>query len=90
MLLLGCAGLTGFVDELQQRVEMPVVDPVEAGCRLLQTLHAAGLSTSHIGLYSRPAGQNMQRLEKLFTDEMAQVIRKATRVTTVRKNPKGL
>ena len=76
VLLLGCAGLTAFVQQLQARVEMPVIDSVEAGCRMLQTLCAAGLNTSHIGLYSKPAPQNMQRLEHLFSSEMSRVIRK--------------
>ena len=76
VLLLGCAGLTTFVGDLQAKVEMPVIDPVEAGCRMLQTLWAAGLNTSHIGLYSKPAPQKMQRLEQLFSPEMSQVIRK--------------
>ena len=44
-LLLGCAGLTGFKAGLQERVEMPVIDPVEAGCRLVQ----AGYIASRIG-----------------------------------------
>ncbi|MCS7249250.1 MAG: aspartate/glutamate racemase family protein, partial [Anaerolineales bacterium] len=35
VLLLGCAGLTAFVERFQKRVAMPVIDPVEAGCRLL-------------------------------------------------------
>ena len=75
VLLLGCAGLTAFVQDLQAKVEMPVIDPVEAGCRMLQTLCAAGLNTSHIGLYSKPAPQNMHRLENLFSAEMSRVIR---------------
>ena len=76
VLLLGCAGLTGFVEELQQRVDMPVIDPVEAGCRMLETVCEARLNTSHIGLYSKPAGQNMQRLERLFSPDMAGILRK--------------
>ena len=76
VLLLGCAGLTTFVGDLQTKVEMPVIDPVEAGCRMLQTVCSAGLNTSHIGLYSKPARQNMQRLEQLFSPEMSQVIRR--------------
>lgn len=76
VLLLGCAGLTIFVEDLQAKVEMPVIDPVEAGCRMLQALCAARLNTSHIGLYSKPAPQNMQRLERLFSPEMTQVILK--------------
>lgn len=76
VLLLGCSGLTTFVEDLQAKVEMPVIDPVEAGCRMLQTLSAAGLNTSHIGLYSKPAPQKMQRLEQLFSTHMSQVIRR--------------
>ncbi len=76
VLLLGCAGLTGFVEDLQKRVEMPVIDPVEAGCRMLQTVCEARLNTSHIGLYSKPAPQNMQRLERLFSSEMSGILRK--------------
>jgi len=76
VLLLGCAGLTGFVDELQRRVEMPVIDPVEAGCRLLKTVRESNLNTSHVGLFSKPASQNMVHLERLFTQEMEKIIRK--------------
>jgi allantoin racemase len=74
VLLLGCAGLTGFVDDLQKKVDMPVIDPVEAGCQVLKTVHASGLNTSHIGLFSSPAPQNMNRLNKLFSDEMIEVL----------------
>jgi allantoin racemase len=76
VLLLGCAGLTGFVDDLQKRVAMPVIDPVEAGCRMLQSVCNAGLSTSHIGLYSKPAPQKMQNLERLFSPYMSGILRR--------------
>lgn len=74
VLLLGCAGLTNFADELQNKVDMPVIDPVEAGCRMLQTIHAGGLQTSHIGLFSSPAPQKMNRLGELFTNDMIKVL----------------
>ena len=74
VLLLGCAGLTGFVDDLQNKVDMPVIDPVEAGCQVLKTIHASGLNTSHIGLYSSPAPQKMNQLGELFTDDMIKVL----------------
>ena len=76
VLLLGCAGLTAFAQELQERVEMPIIDPVEAGCRMLRAVRESGLNTSHVGLYSKPAPQRMHRLERLYSDGMAQVIRK--------------
>ena len=72
VLLLGCAGLTGFVDDLQKKVDMPVIDPVEAGCQMLKTIHASGLNTSHIGLFSSPPPQRMNQLGKLFSDNMIQ------------------
>ena len=74
VLLLGCAGLTNFVDALQTRLDMPVIDPVEAGCQVLKTIHASGLNTSHIGLFSSPAPQKMKQLGKLFTDDMIKVL----------------
>jgi len=69
VLLLGCAGLTSYVETLQAQVEMPVIDPVEAGCRMLQTLVASGLNTSHVGLYARPAPQKLNHMPRLFSKE---------------------
>ncbi len=76
VLLLGCAGLTGFVGELQERVSMPVIDPVEAGCRMLQAVCASGLPVSHVGLFSQPAPQRMNHLERLFSEAMQKVLNK--------------
>ena len=76
VILLGCAGLTSFVPELQVKTRMPVIDPVEAGCRMLQTLVSAGLNTSHIGLFSRPAPQNMNNVDEFFQKKMANALRK--------------
>jgi len=76
VLLLGCAGLTAFVEDLQVEVEMPVIDPVEAGFRMLQSVCEARLNTSHTGLYSKPAAQRMQRLEKVFSSEMIELLTK--------------
>jgi allantoin racemase len=78
-LLLGCAGLTGFVADLERRVAMPVIDPVEAGCRMLQAVCDARLNTSHVGLYEKPARQNMQRLERVFSVDMADLLRRLRR-----------
>ncbi len=71
VLILGCAGLTGYTSRLVETVPLAVIDPVEAGCRMLQTVVEAGLNTSHSGLYSPPARQSMQSLERLFSAEMS-------------------
>lgn len=70
VLLLGCAGLTGFTRDLTQRLPLTIVDPVEAGCRMLKTTVEMGLNTSHIGLYSPPVPQPMQHLQRVFSPEM--------------------
>jgi allantoin racemase len=67
VLLLGCAGLTSYAEALRKQVQMPVVDPVEAGCRLLRVLVDCGLDTSHVGLFARPAPQKMNGMDRLFT-----------------------
>ena len=81
VLLLGCAGLTNFVGALQEKVEMPVIDPVEAGCRVLQTVYASGLGVSHIGLFSTPAPQRMNNMDSLFTKDMIKVLDKKRKTT---------
>lgn len=70
VLLLGCAGLTGFTHELTQRVPVTVIDPVEAGCRMLKIAVEMGLNTSHSGLFSLPAAQRMNGLPSAFSPEM--------------------
>lgn len=68
--LLGCAGLTGYTAELVEQVPLTVIDPVEAGCRMLKTVVESGLTTSHGGLYSKPAPQKMKHLDQIFTAKM--------------------
>jgi allantoin racemase len=75
VLLLGCAGLTGFTKELQQEVSMPVIDPVVAGCSMLKSIVEMGLQTSHAGLFCKPAEQRMNHLERLFSPEMENILK---------------
>ena len=75
VLLLGCAGLTGFAAELRERAQMTVIDPLEAGCRALQAISSMGLSVSHAGIYAQPAPQRMRDLARLFSPEMAAILK---------------
>ena len=75
VLLLGCAGLTSFIQDVQQRVPVTIIDPVEAGCRMLQSLVDSGLVTSRAGLYAHPAPQHMNHLERAFSPEMVQLLK---------------
>lgn len=75
VLLLGCAGLTGFTFALKERVALEIIDPVEAGCRALKTLVEAGLKTGRGGLYASPPRQKMNHLEQIFSSQMSDYLR---------------
>lgn len=74
VLLLGCAGLTGFRQELAAAVGAPVIDPVEAGCRMLRALVESGLATSRAGIYALPAPQRMNRAAEAFGPELVRAL----------------
>jgi len=75
VLLLGCAGLTSFTRDLEAGLQMTIVDPLEAGCRMLRALVDSGLQASHAGIYARPAPQRMNDLEQLFGDGMVELLK---------------
>jgi len=75
VVILGCAGLTGYQDDLMSRVPVLAIDPVEAGCRMLKAVVEGGLHTSRGGLYARPASQRMNDLERLYAPEMIHILK---------------
>jgi allantoin racemase len=75
VVLLGCAGLSGYQDELMSRVPILAIDPVEAGCRMLKAIVEGGLRTSRGGLYAKPAPQRMNDLERLYTPDMIHILK---------------
>lgn len=54
VICLGCAGLVGLAERVQDEVGVPVVDPVAAGVGLAETLVDLRLRPSTIGSYSTP------------------------------------
>jgi allantoin racemase len=70
VILLGCAGLSSFVDELTAKLHVPVIDPVDAGCRMLKAIVESGLNISHAGVYALPARQRMNNLDQFFNREV--------------------
>lgn len=80
VLLLGCAGLTGFIEEITSRLPITIVDPVEAGCRMVQLLVESRLNTSHLGLYARPAAQKMNNPDRVFNTEMSDLLKRWERL----------
>lgn len=53
-IVLGCAGMAGLCQALQQRLGVPVIDGVGVAVRLAHSLHTLGLGTSKRGDYAPP------------------------------------
>lgn len=75
VVILGCAGLTGYRDELRDRVPVVAIDPVEAGCRMLKAVVECGLGTSRGGIYADPPPQRMRGLERLYAPGMIDLLK---------------
>lgn len=53
-IVLGCGGMAGLCETLQQRLGVPVIDGVGAAVKLAESLVGLGLQTSPVGDYARP------------------------------------
>jgi len=53
-IVLGCAGLAGLQQQVQARLDVPVVDGVTAAVTLCESLVQLGLRTSKVGPYTTP------------------------------------
>lgn len=55
VLLLGCAGMTGFSDSMEKELKVTVIDPIRSGLKLLECIVECGLNISKCGLYMTPS-----------------------------------
>ncbi len=72
VILLGCAGLGPYQAALQERLRMPVIDPVEAGCRQLHALVEMGLMTSRSGMFMGPGAKQFTNLTSILEPGLAE------------------
>lgn len=54
VICLGCAGMAGLAERVEEEVGVPVVDPVAAGIGLAETLVGLGLRPSKVGSHATP------------------------------------
>ena len=55
VIVLGCAGMMGFSEELSKILNVPVVDPLLVTVKMAETLAALGLTHSKAWFYNIPA-----------------------------------
>ena len=66
VLILGCAGMTGFSGPVSRTLGVPVMDPVETAYRTLEMMCRGNISLSKKGLYKTPDQKNLKN-EPLLT-----------------------
>jgi len=54
VIVLGCAGMTGYTEELEKRYRVTVVDPCTVALKFAETFVSLGLKQSKLGHYSKP------------------------------------
>jgi len=54
VLILGCAGMTGFSTVLEKELGVAVVDPIAVGYKVLESLVELNLNVSRCGIYAPP------------------------------------
>lgn len=59
VIIMGCASMAGYSDEIKQELGIPVIDPTIATFKLVEGIVETGLSQSKIGLYATPTPQKM-------------------------------
>lgn len=66
VLVLGCAGMTGMKEAVADALGVPILDPVECGCRQLEMMARGGYGTSRGGLYAAPEEKRLSKPELLL------------------------
>lgn len=54
VVVLGCAGLTGFSDRIEKELGATVIDPVRVGFKMLESIIESDLKIARNGLYMSP------------------------------------
>ena len=57
-IVLGCAGMSDLVSDLQSELGVPVIDGVTTAVSLVEALHRLSLSTSKIATYAPPPAKH--------------------------------
>ena len=59
VIIMGCASMAGYSDDLEKELGIPVIDPIAATYKVVEGLTDIRVSLSKIGLYARPAPQKI-------------------------------
>jgi allantoin racemase len=52
VIILGCAGMTGYAKDIEEKIKVKVIDPTSVALKLTEAIADLGLSHSKIGLFA--------------------------------------
>lgn len=65
-ILLGCAGMVGFTEEVEKVAKVPVIDSVAAGVKVAEALVTMNLRTSKIYSFEKPGNKKIVGVPEIF------------------------
>jgi len=68
-LLLGCSGMAGFDEELEEKLGVPVIDGVTAALKIAEGLVDLKKKTSKINTYAKPDQKLIEGFDPIFNIE---------------------
>jgi len=57
VIIMGCASMAGYSGELEEKLHVPILDPVTVAYKMVEGLTELGIRHSKIGLFARPKEQ---------------------------------
>jgi len=54
VIIMGCAAMAGYSDDLERELHVPVLDPLKVTVKMVEAIVDAGLMHSRVGLYAPP------------------------------------
>jgi allantoin racemase len=79
VLILGCAGLTGFSDLIEEQLGVTVVDPIRVGFKTLESIVESNVNVSKKGLYKSPSSKEIVGMDFLNKGIIHQTMNKGAR-----------
>jgi allantoin racemase len=60
VIIMGCAAMAGYGDEIERELGVPVLDPLKVTLKVTEALVDAGLTHSRVGLYAPPTPKEIK------------------------------
>jgi allantoin racemase len=54
VIIMGCAAMAGYSDDLERELQVPVLDPLKVTLKVAEALVDMGVTHSRVGLYAPP------------------------------------